>query len=147
MNDILNENVRMTTDRSGHPFHPPHSYYPIQTSHTRTDDTFYPPLVLPGQDPIPDPEFVRFFGRGKRRLSKKQETNEVLECMQKVKVGHVHVLCPMEAFDFRVSVNCEFPCESSPLGYSLWGLQLEHGLIVSISWQVKCLRWTSTTAV
>jgi hypothetical protein len=33
--------------------------------------------------------------------------------MQKVKIGHVHVYCPMEAFDFRVSVNCEFPCESS----------------------------------
>jgi hypothetical protein len=31
--------------------------------------------------------------------------------MQKVKIGNVHVYSPMEAFDYRVSVNCEFPCE------------------------------------
>jgi len=111
MNEILNKEVEMTNNPSGHPEHPPHSYHQVVPSHTWTDDTFYPPLILPGQDPIPDPNFVRHFGRGRRRLSKNSKTNEVIECMQKVKIGNVHVYCPLEAFDFRVSVNCEFLCE------------------------------------
>ena len=103
----------MTNSSKGHPEYPPHSYYQLNYKHTRTDDTFYNPLTLPGEDPIPDPNFVKYYGRGRRRLTKITKTETVVECMQKVKVGHVHVYCPMEAFDFRVSVNCEFPCEST----------------------------------
>jgi hypothetical protein len=109
----------MSAQPGGHPTHPPHSYHRLNYSHTRTTDYSYPASAAPGKNSIPQPLFTSRFGFGKRRVSKsagparggQPAEEKVVDCIQKVKIGHLHVYCPLESFDFRISVNCEFPCE------------------------------------
>lgn len=132
MNSILNTQVTQSTDRNGHPSYPPHSYHRLEYSHTHTEDTSFPASSAPGQNSIPVPQsmdFIQRHGYGKRRLSRKSGSGEVVECLQKVKVGNLHVYCPMEAFDFRISVNCEFPCECHSKFRGMWFILISYEIL------------------
>ncbi|WWD00125.1 hypothetical protein V866_007033 [Kwoniella sp. B9012] len=48
---------------------------------------------------------------GKVRVSRSRETGEVVEVVKKRRVADMNVYCPGAAFDWRISVNVEEPCE------------------------------------
>ncbi|ODN96580.1 hypothetical protein L198_04296 [Cryptococcus wingfieldii CBS 7118] len=50
-------------------------------------------------------------GGGKVRVSRDMKTGDVVESVRKRRVGDCNVYCPGSAYDLRISVNVEEPCE------------------------------------
>jgi hypothetical protein len=65
---------------------------PIRYTHTYNTDSFY---EVPGQ--------------GKIRVTTDQKGN-VVDVVNKVRVGDLNVRSPRQLFDWRISVSCETPC-------------------------------------
>jgi polynucleotide 5'-triphosphatase len=47
--------------------------------------------------------------RNKTRVTRNEKTGEVVECIQKRKLGDLNIYSPKRAADWRVSVNVEVP--------------------------------------
>jgi len=71
---------------------PSHVGSPLNYSHRYLVDSFYSP---DGND------------RDKIRVTRDEKTNDILECMRKVRLGNLDIYSPKRAADWRVSVNLE----------------------------------------
>ncbi|KAH7885244.1 CYTH-like domain-containing protein [Phlebopus sp. FC_14] len=87
-NTLLNDLKRTSSEQS-------HSASPLEYTHVKVVDSFYPP------DNPRDRERIR--------VTREEKTGNVLESMKKVRLGDLDVYCPKRAADWRVSVNVEIP--------------------------------------
>nr|GAT50585.1 predicted protein [Mycena chlorophos] len=71
---------------------------PLGYMHLRLTDSFYP-----SED------------KEKIRVTKDTNTQEVVECLRKIRLGDLNIYSPKRAVDWRVSVNIEVPV-SHPIG-------------------------------
>ncbi|KZT60327.1 mRNA triphosphatase CET1 [Calocera cornea HHB12733] len=91
-NDLLNQRVQRFA-------HIPPSLH-INYDHTRAIDEFYS---------IQSDEF-----KVRLRVSKDEKTGKVVESVRKSRMGDMNVYCPKWGFDYRISVNREFPHDPPP---------------------------------
>ncbi|XAO25318.1 mRNA-capping enzyme subunit beta [Cryptococcus bacillisporus CA1280] len=50
-------------------------------------------------------------GHGKVRVSRDMDSGQVVQAVEKRRIADMNVYCPGMAYDFRISVNTETPCE------------------------------------
>ncbi|WVQ83876.1 hypothetical protein IAT38_006020 [Cryptococcus sp. DSM 104549] len=58
--------------------------------------------------------FYNLRGQGKVRVSRDRDTKEVVQVVQKRRIGDLNVYCPGVMYDLRISVNVEEPCDLPP---------------------------------
>ena len=73
---------------------PSHVGSPLNYSHRYLVDSFY---SADSSD------------RDKIRVTRDEKTNDILECMRKVRLGNLDIYSPKRAADWRISVNLEVP--------------------------------------
>jgi len=73
---------------------PSQSSTPLDYHHLYLVDSFY---QAEGND------------REKVRVTRNEKTNQVVECVRKVRLGDLNIYSPKRAADWRVSVNVELP--------------------------------------
>ncbi|KAI0081612.1 mRNA triphosphatase CET1 [Panus rudis PR-1116 ss-1] len=85
-NTLLND-LKLNSTQPGHPT------TPVNYQHLHLVDTFYP------TDNPRDKEKIR--------VTRDEKTNEVKECMRKIRLGSLDIYSPKRAADWRISVNLE----------------------------------------
>ncbi|KAL9711223.1 mRNA-capping enzyme subunit beta [Leucoagaricus gongylophorus] len=78
---------------------PPYPASPLQYRHQLFKDSFYP------LDPNSPND------RDKIRLTKDEKSNQIVECIQKIRLGDLNIFSPKHHADWRVSVNVEIQSE------------------------------------
>lgn len=77
---------------------PDYPYARIRYKHVKIVDSFYA------------------VGGEKVRVSRDAETNKVVQCVVKRRLGDLNILCPNSYADWRVSINVEEPVQELPTG-------------------------------
>lgn len=79
-----------------------------RTSATKAPD--YPNAVMSAVHLQTIDEFYPIGGESEKlRLTRDEKTGEVKECLVKKRLGDLHILCPKQKVDWRISVNIESP--------------------------------------
>ncbi|EGN98481.1 hypothetical protein SERLA73DRAFT_183518 [Serpula lacrymans var. lacrymans S7.3] len=86
-NTLLNELMRISNQ-------PSHPSSPLEYTHLKVIDSFFP---SDHQD------------RDKIRVTRDENTGNVLECVRKVRLGDLNIYSPKRLADWRISVNLEIP--------------------------------------
>jgi hypothetical protein len=107
LNKFLNQCFQDSQPRPGAPV----TRIPMKYVHTKERDTFHE--LPPSQYALFPPSLKEVFlsGRGKPRVrvTTDTKTEKVLHSIVKTRVADLNVYCPTSLFDFRISVNIEFP--------------------------------------
>ncbi|KAF5360375.1 hypothetical protein D9756_004919 [Leucocoprinus leucothites] len=100
----FNNRLNQLTSASQQPSHPAS---PLKYTHQLLKDSFYPL----------DPNSSNS-DRDKIRVTKDEKTNQMVECIHKIRLGDLNIYSPKHHGDWRVSVNVEVP-KQHPIGTAL----------------------------
>ncbi|KAG6853056.1 hypothetical protein C0991_007200 [Blastosporella zonata] len=120
-NSLLN-NLMTTSAQPGHPSSQ------LKYSHLHLVDSFFP-----GD------------GHDKVRVTREEQTGNVIACVRKIRLGDLNIYSPKRAADWRVSVNLEVPMQH-PLGSPTYTRRKDRMSYAHEEFAIDLTKVTSTTS-